>query len=291
MRALLRHLLSTIIWFAKLLVNILNPFLQQLSPNVIHIFDHFLNTLHTLLPDRRVLLLNRRPVGDDVLATLRKNCIQVLALLSGKALRLEQDIHILKLHTLGLRQEEEGESHAHDYGATKEKKHPVFYVGDHIGSRVSDDELAEPLRASCEDQADLADGCRESLGAENPRNTVPRDGVEDCEDVNHDDGEVGPCVASWFFVERVRELGVDAEIVHGENCASRTDQHGRAASEAVDDQEHEDSCAAGFDDAEDACGEQTGVGSLETDGANDDLKGAVSTVSQTLLYLQVLTGL
>jgi hypothetical protein len=43
----------------------------------------------------------------------------------------------------------------------------------HVGSRVSDDELAKPLRASGEDQADLADGGGESFGAEDPRDTVP----------------------------------------------------------------------------------------------------------------------
>lgn len=242
-------------WFAKLLVNGLNSFLQQFLPNIVHAFDHYLDTLHTLLPNRRVLLLNRRSVRDNILATLRKNSVQGLALLSGKALRFEHDVHVLKLHTLRLRQEEVGESHAHNHGATKEEKHAVLYVGDHIGSRVSDDELAQPLRASREDQADLANGCGESFGAENPRDAVPRDGVEDCEDVDHDNGEVGSGVTSRLLVERVGELGVDAEIVHGEDCASGAYQHGRATSEAVDDQEHEDSGAAGFDDTEDARGE------------------------------------
>lgn len=250
-------------------------------PNIIHNPDRSSNTLHTLLPDRRVLLLNRRPLGDDILATLRKDSIQVLALLSGEALRFEQDVHVLKLHTLGLRQEEVGECHAANHSSSKEEEHAVLDVRDHVRCRVSDDELAEPLRASREYQADLTNGCGESFGAEDPRDAVPRNGVEDGEDVDHDDGEVCSRVARRLFVERVRELGVDAEIVHGEDCAGGADQHGRTTSETVDDQEHEDSCAAGFDDTEDTRGEKTSVGSLEADGANDDLQGEVSTMSQT----------
>ena len=108
----------------------LNLFMKQLLPNIIHISDHSLDTLHTLLPDRRVLLLDCRPVGDNILATLSKDCIQVLALLSGKALGFEQDVHVLKLYTLSLRQEEVGECHAHNHGAAKEKKDTVFYISD-----------------------------------------------------------------------------------------------------------------------------------------------------------------
>ena len=99
----------------------LNLFMKQLLPNIIHISDHSLDTLHTLLPDRCILLLNRSSVGNNILAALRKNCVQVLALLSGKALRLEEDIHVLKLHTLGLGQEEEGEGHAANHGASEEE--------------------------------------------------------------------------------------------------------------------------------------------------------------------------
>jgi hypothetical protein len=54
----------------------------------------------------RVLLINRRSVCDDILATLCKNRIQGLALLSRKALRLKQDVHVFQLYTLSLRQEE-----------------------------------------------------------------------------------------------------------------------------------------------------------------------------------------
>ena len=99
----------------------MDSFLQQLLPNIIHIFDHSLNTLHTLLPDSRILLLNRRSVRNNILATLRKDSIQVLALLSGEALRLEEDIHVLKLHALGLGQEEESEGHAANNGASEEE--------------------------------------------------------------------------------------------------------------------------------------------------------------------------
>lgn len=105
----------------------------------------------------------------------------------------------------------------------KPTKDSVFDVRNHVGRRVSDDELAKPLRASGEDQADLADSCGESFSAEDPRDSVPRDGVEDGEDVDHDDGEVCSCITRWLFVERVGELGVDAEIVHCEDCASGAD--------------------------------------------------------------------
>ena len=99
----------------------------------------------------------------------------------------------------------------------------------------------------------------------NPWGTVPGWGVEDCPQVEEEHGgntTTGQAVAVVLL--RLGDLDVGTDNPQADRATGSTDQQQVTATDLVDQPKKPDESHYGFDDTEDSGGEQTSVGTLDT---------------------------
>lgn len=98
-------------------------------------------------------LLLRNVIIKTSLRTLLDDRVCFLAPGARKTGLVEQDIHVLKRQTLGLRDERESEEDTEKNGESEQEKGAVGDIRHHVRCRVNDGELSKPLVAGREQHA------------------------------------------------------------------------------------------------------------------------------------------
>lgn len=100
-----------------------------------------------------LLLIPLHSLHLSIRPALLKDEIRLLSPRPRHALAREERVHLFHGNTLGLRHEEEDEGHADDDRTGEEEERAVGDVVHHVGCRIHNDELGQPLGAGREDEA------------------------------------------------------------------------------------------------------------------------------------------
>lgn len=185
-------------------------------------------------------------------------------------LDLEELIHALEGHALGLRDEEVHEHNGAKHQRCKEEVDAVLHLGEHLGSEAGNEEVPEPVRRGGTSLGERTHVGVEHFRVENPGGTVPGWGVEDGPEIEEEHG----CDAAAVHVGlRVRggvgDLDVGTDDPETDGTTKSTDQEQVATTDTVNQVQKPDKGNDSLDDTEDTGGEHASVGTSDTNALED----------------------
>ncbi|KAJ8119031.1 hypothetical protein OPT61_g83 [Boeremia exigua] len=160
-----------------------------------------------------------------------------LRLRAAHRLHLKQPIHLIKRHTLRLRDKEPHKHHRAGTHRPEEEIHPepiAPHTSHHIRRNTRDDKRPQPVRHGRAHLPDITGGLVEHLGVDDPGRAVPRCNVHARPQVDHEDG--GDALAGEAGTLGGGGLGHDecADDDHADCAEGAAEEEERAAAEFVD---------------------------------------------------------
>ena len=178
--------------------------------------------------------------------------------------------------TFGFRDEEEHKRNGEEHHRGEEEVDAtsrIAHVEEHLRREARDDEVPEPVVHGRRRLTERAHALVEHLAVEDPRGAVPRGRVEGGPKIKEEDAR-DTARGERLRLGAVRRFDADggqvaADDPHADGAAGAADEEKVAAAQAVDEQEEPDEGETGLDDAEEAGGQEGGVGATDAERGKD----------------------
>lgn len=179
-------------------------------------------------------------------------------------------VHVLKRDTLSLRDQKVHKRNRQDHERRKEEVHPVAHGVEHLRCKARDDEVPEPVAGGGRRLAEGARVLGEHFRVDDPGRAVPAGRVEGGPQVEEEDGgDAATRQLGLGLGVGAADADEGADDPHADRAAGSTDHEELGAAETVDQPEEPDDSHDGLDDAEDARGEEAGVGAGDPNRLED----------------------
>ena len=251
------------------------------SPQISKLYTKYINHLRAfeMLPIHAVILLGDDGIPPEFFIVTSELVHDDTVRLSRLQSAVEQSVHRLERHALGLWHQEEDKDGGKDHERCEEEVDAVAHGGEHLRGEASDEEVPEPVVGGCKGLSEGTDGLIEHLGVVDPGCAVPRRRVEGGPEIEEEHG--GNATAGEGRRGVFSRLGhgdVGSNVPHADGPTDSTNHEQETATQFVDKEEEPNDSYDGFDDTKDAGSEKGSVSAGDADGFKDSWRVVIDGI-------------